>query len=71
MLKMINGSGRTMSQHEIVPQTLILTKQTYAAPMSYVGSTRRIPVWASKPARLPLRSPCGRPPYPASCSPLR
>jgi Flp pilus assembly protein TadB len=35
-----------MVTHGVVPETPILTKQTYASPMSYVGSTRRVLVWA-------------------------
>ena len=34
---------------EIVPQTPILSKQTYASPMSFVGATKRILTWADKP----------------------
>lgn len=40
--------------HEIVPQTPILNKQTYSAPMSYIGSTRRILPWASRPRPVAL-----------------
>jgi hypothetical protein len=34
--------------NQVVPETPILTKQTYASPMSYVGSTRRILRWGRK-----------------------
>jgi Flp pilus assembly protein TadB len=34
--------------HEIVPQTPILDKQTYSAPISYIGSTRRVMKWADR-----------------------
>lgn len=37
-----------MTTHGIVPETPILTKQTYASPMSYVGATRRMLVWAQR-----------------------
>lgn len=37
-----------MATHGVVPETPILTKQTYASPMSYVGSTRRMLSWARK-----------------------
>lgn len=35
--------------HEIVPQAPILSKQTYASPMSFVGATKRIMKWADRP----------------------
>jgi hypothetical protein len=34
---------------EIAPQMPILSKQTYASPMSFVGATKRILTWADKP----------------------
>ena len=36
------------------PSTPILTKQTYATPMSYIASTQRIFVWADKPRSTAL-----------------
>jgi uncharacterized membrane protein len=32
----------------VVPQTPILAKETYAAPLSYIGSTRRIASWIKR-----------------------
>ena len=40
--------------HEIVPQTPILDKQTYSAPMSFVGATKRILTWAGRPRSTAL-----------------
>ena len=37
-----------MATHGVVPESPIITKQTYASPMSYVGSTRRMITWARK-----------------------
>jgi hypothetical protein len=37
-----------MTHSEIVPQTPIVSKQTYASPMSFVGSTRRILRWTDR-----------------------
>ena len=35
-----------MITHGVVPENPILTKQTYASPMSYAGSTKRMLAWA-------------------------
>jgi uncharacterized protein HemY len=37
-----------MTTHGVAPENPILTKQTYASPMSYVGSTRRMLAWAQQ-----------------------
>lgn len=37
-----------MTIHGATPETATRTEQTYASPMSYVGSTRRMITWARK-----------------------
>jgi hypothetical protein len=34
-----------MAQAQLVPTTPITTRKTYASPMSYVGSLRRVTAW--------------------------
>jgi hypothetical protein len=59
-----------MSQQEIVLQTPILTKQTYATPTFHIASTRRILIWADKPRlTVPSPSPYGRSPCSARLDP--